>query len=95
MNTIDYAGLQWDIRDGIRSWTPYEREYCADGDGMVRVSERARGCFKGFLVFDQMDYVGKFKTLEEALNRAANALSENYPAIHADLYFGDDDSIPA
>lgn len=95
MNTIDYAGLQWDIVNGIRSWTPYEREYCADGDGMVRVSQRATGGFKGFLVFDQREYAGKYQTLEEALSRAASILSANYPAIYADFYFGDDDSIPA
>ena len=95
MKAIDYAGIEWDVVEGIRSWTPYEREYCADGDGMVRVSERAKGCFKGFLVFDQMDYAGKHDTLEAALDHAASILKEFYPAVYQEFYFGDDDSIPA
>lgn len=94
MNTIEHAGIEWDVLENI-SWTPYVREYCADGDGMVRVSERAKGCFKGFLVFDQMDYEGKYNTLEEALQRAADILKEWYPSIYEGAYFGDDDSIPA
>lgn len=95
MNTIDHAGIEWDIIEGIRSWTPYDREYCADGDGLVRVSQRTKGCFKGFLVFDQTDYQGKYNTLEEALNRAADILKEWYPSVYDSLYFGDDDSEPA
>ncbi len=95
MKAIEHAGIEWDIVEGIRSWTPYEREYCADGDGMVRVSERAKGCFKGFLVFDQMDYAGKHDTLSAALSHAASILKECYPAVYQEFYFGDDDSIPA
>lgn len=85
MNTIEHAGIEWDVLENI-SWTPYAREYCADGDGMVRVSERTKGCFKGFLVFDQMDYAGKYDTLQAALDHAASILKEFYPAIHQDLF---------
>ena len=94
MKAIEHAGIEWDVLENI-SWTPYVREYCADGDGMVRVSERAKGCFKGFLVFDQMEYAGKYDTLQAALNVAAYILKEHYPSIYEDAYFGDDDSIPA
>ena len=86
MQTIEHAGIQWDTVEGIRSWTPYEREYCADGDGIVRVSQRAKGCFKGFLVFDQMEFAGKHDTLQDALNHAASILKEFYPAIHQELF---------
>ena len=90
MKTIEHAGIEWDIIEGLSSWTPYVREYCADGDGIVRVSERTRGCFKGFLVFDQMDYAGKHDTLEAALNHAASILETNYPGIYNDFYFGEE-----
>lgn len=86
MKAIEYAGIEWDVVEGLRSWTPFEREYCADGDGIVRVSERTKGCFKGFLVFDQMDYAGKHDTLAAALEHAASILKEHYPAIHQDLF---------
>lgn len=94
METIEHAGIEWDVLSNL-SWTPYVKQYCADGDGIVRVSQRAKGCFKGFLVFDQMDYMGKHDTLEAALNHAACILSETYPEIYSQYYFGDDDSIPA
>ena len=42
-----------------------------------------------------MDYEGKYNTLEEALQRAADILKEWYPSIYEGAYFGDDDSIPA
>lgn len=87
--TIDHAGIEWDVRNNL-PWTPYLREYCADGDGVVRVSHRAVGCFKGFLVFDQRDYMGKHNTLEEALDHAAALLAQNYPAIYAEFHFDEE-----
>lgn len=89
-DTIDYAGMQWQVRS--HSWTPYAREYCADGDGIVTVCERLKGCFKGFLVFDQFDYAGKHDTLQAALDHATSILKNDYPAIFADQFFNDDDS---
>lgn len=84
-----HAGIEWDVLIDI-PWTPYMREYCADGDGIVRVSQRAKGCFKGFLVFDQMEYVGKHDTLEPALEHAAQILKDNYPKIYEMYYEGEE-----
>jgi hypothetical protein len=86
---IIHAGIEWDVLSYM-TWTPYVREYCADGDGIVRVSERAKGCFKGFLVFDQMDYMGKHDTLEAALDHAAQILKTVYPEIYEIHYQGEE-----
>lgn len=84
IKTMTHAQIEWDVLSHM-TWTPYVREYCADGDGMVRVCERERGCFKGFLVFDQMDYMGKHDTLTAALDHAARILAADYPEVYSSL----------
>lgn len=83
-----HAGIEWDVLLESPS-SPYMREYCADGDGFVRVCQRAKGCFKGFLVFDQLDYITKHDTLEDALDHAVQILKTNYSEIYDKYYEGE------
>jgi len=70
----------------LSSQNESEKHYCADGDGVVQLVEKANG---NFAIEDQFDIVELFNadTLNDALERAQNYLEVNYPAIFADCSF--------
>jgi hypothetical protein len=76
IGTIESSLIVWSVYIG----DDHATIYCADGDGMVQVIRRRRDGDK-YRVLDQLETVGTFGSLSDALEFGQDRLADFYPEV--------------
>lgn len=74
IGTIESSLIVWSVFIG----DDHETIYCADGDGMLQVVRRDGDAWQ-YRVLDQLETVGTFGSLSDALEFGQDRLAECYP----------------